>query len=66
MNRRPAKRKPSSTQSAAQQAVLNKLRSGGTIQGAQPNNPFVYAAQFFDPRKTSDPTRYSYFKKRYG
>jgi hypothetical protein len=27
MNRRPAKRNPSSTQSAAQQAVLNKLRS---------------------------------------
>jgi hypothetical protein len=25
MNRRPAKRNPSSTQSAAQQAVLNKL-----------------------------------------
>jgi hypothetical protein len=55
MNRRPAKRNPSSTQSAAQQAVLNKLRSGGTIQGAQPNNPFVNLTQFFDPRKTSIP-----------
>ena len=51
MNRRPAKRSPSSTQSAAQQAVLNRLRSGGTIQGAQPNNPLAYAAQFFDPRR---------------
>jgi hypothetical protein len=55
MNRRPAKRNPSSTQSAAQQAVLNKLRSGGTIQGAQPNNPFVNLTRFFDPRKTSIP-----------
>jgi hypothetical protein len=55
MNRRPAKRNPSSTQSAAQQAVLNKLRSGGTIQGAQPNNPFVNITRFFDPRKTSIP-----------
>ena len=54
MNRRPAKRNPSSTQSAAQQAVLNKLRSGGTIQGAQPNNPLAYAAQFFDPRRFFD------------
>jgi hypothetical protein len=51
MNRSPNKRKPSPTQSAAQQAVLNKLRSGGTIQGAQPNNPLAYAAQFFDPRR---------------
>ena len=48
------KRKPSATQSAAQQAVLNKLRSGGTIQGAQPNNPLAYAAQFFDPRRFFD------------
>ena len=55
MNRRPAKRSPSSTQSAAQQAVLNRLRSGGTIQGAQPNNPFVNLTRFFDPRKTSIP-----------
>jgi hypothetical protein len=55
MNRRPAKRNSSSTQSAAQQAVLNKLRSGGTIQGAQPNNPFVNLTRFFDPRKTSIP-----------
>jgi hypothetical protein len=54
MNRRPAKRSPSSTQSAAQQAVLNRLRSGGTIQGAQPNNPLAYAAQFFDPRRFFD------------
>jgi hypothetical protein len=54
MNRPPDKRKPSSTQSAAQQAVLNKLRSGGTIQGAQPNNPLAYAAQFFDPRRFFD------------
>jgi hypothetical protein len=54
MNRRPAKRNPSPTQSAAQQAVLNKLRSGGTIQGAQPNNPLAYAAQFFDPRRFFD------------
>jgi hypothetical protein len=54
MNRRPAKRSPSSTQSAAQQAVLNRLRSGGTIQGAQPNNPLAYAAQFFDPRRLFD------------
>ena len=45
------KRKPSPTQSTVQQAVLNKLRSGGTIQGAQPNNPLAYAAQFFDPRR---------------
>jgi hypothetical protein len=55
MNRRPAKRSPSSIQSAAQQAVLNRLRSGGTIQGAQPNNPFVNLTRFFDPRKTSIP-----------
>ena len=55
MNSRPAKRSPSSTQSAAQQAVLNRLRSGGTIQGAQPNNPFVNLTRFFDPRKTSIP-----------
>ena len=48
---RSPKRKPSPTQSVAQQAVLNKLRSGGTIQGAQPNNPLAYAAQFFDPRR---------------
>jgi len=48
------KRKPSPTQSTAQQAVLNKLRSGGTIQGAQPNNPLAYAAQFFDPRRFFD------------
>ena len=48
---RSSKRKPSPTQSVAQQAVLNKLRSGGTIQGAQPNNPLAYAAQFFDPRR---------------
>jgi hypothetical protein len=54
MNRRPTKRSPSSTQSAAQQAVLNRLRSGGTIQGAQPNNPLAYAAQFFDPRRFFD------------
>jgi hypothetical protein len=54
MDRRPAKRSPSSTQSAAQQAVLNRLRSGGTIQGAQPNNPLAYAAQFFDPRRLFD------------
>ena len=54
MNRSPNKRKPSPTQSAAQQAVLNKLRSGGTIQGAQPNNPLAYAAQFFDPRRFFD------------
>jgi hypothetical protein len=53
MNRRPARR-PSPTQSAAQQAVLNKIRSGGTIQGAQPNNPLAYAAQFFDPRRFFD------------
>jgi hypothetical protein len=51
MNRSPNKRSPSPAQSAAQQAVLNKLRSGGTIQGAQPNNPLAYAAQFFDPRR---------------
>lgn len=50
----PTKGKPSATQSAAQQAVLNKLRSGGTIQGAQPNNPLAYAAQFFDPRRFFD------------
>jgi hypothetical protein len=36
MNRPPDKRRPSSTQSAAQQAVLDLLRSGGTIKGAQP------------------------------
>lgn len=48
---RSSKRKPSPTQSVAQQAVLNNLRSGGTIQGAQPNNPLAYAAQFFDPRR---------------
>jgi len=54
MNRPPDKRRPSPTQSAAQQAVLNKLRSGGTIQGAQPNNPLAYAAQFFDPRRFFD------------
>jgi len=48
------KRKPSATQSAAQQTVLNKLRAGGTIQGAQPNNPLAYAAQFFDPRRFFD------------
>jgi hypothetical protein len=48
---RPPNRKPSPTQSEAQQAVLNRLRSGGTIQGAQPNNPLAYAAQFFDPRR---------------
>jgi hypothetical protein len=53
MNRRPARR-PSPTQSAAQQAVLNKIRSGGAIQGAQPNNPLAYAAQFFDPRRFFD------------
>ena len=51
MNRPPDKRRPSSTQSAAQQAVLDLLRSGGTIKGAQPNNPLAYAAQFFDPRR---------------
>jgi hypothetical protein len=51
MNRPPNKRRPSSTQSAAQQAVLDLLRSGGTIKGAQPNNPLAYAAQFFDPRR---------------
>ena len=55
MNRPPDKRRPSPTQSTAQQAVLNKLRSGGTIQGAQPNNPFVNLTRFFDPRKTSIP-----------
>jgi hypothetical protein len=54
MNRPSNKRRPSPTQSAAQQAVLNKLRSGGTIQGAQPNNPLAYAAQFFDPRRFFD------------
>ena len=48
---RSPKRKPSPTQSVVQQAVLNKLRSGGTIQGAQPNNPLVHAAQFFDTRR---------------
>ena len=48
---RSPKRKPSPTQSVTQQAVLNKLRSGGTIQRAQPNNPLAYAAQFFDPRR---------------
>lgn len=54
MNRPPDKRRPSPTQSAAQQAVLNRLRLGGTIQGAQPNNPLAYAAQFFDPRRFFD------------
>ena len=48
---RSPKRKPSPIQSVVQQAVLNKLRSGGTIQGAQPNNPLVHAAQFFDTRR---------------
>ena len=48
---RSPKRKPSPTQSVVQQAVLNKLRSGGTIQRAQPNNPLVHAAQFFDTRR---------------
>ena len=48
---RSPKRKPSPTQSVAQQAVLNNLRAGGTIKGAQPNNPLAYAAQFFDPRR---------------
>ena len=48
---RSPKRKPSPTQSVTQQAVLNKLRSGGTIQRAQPNNPLVHAAQFFDTRR---------------
>ena len=48
---RSPNRKPSPTQSRAQQAVLNRLRSGGTIQGAQPNNPLAYAAQLFDPRR---------------
>jgi hypothetical protein len=50
----PTKGKPSATQSAAQQAVLNNLRAGGTIRGAQPNNPLAYAAQFFDPRRFFD------------
>ena len=48
---RSPKRKPSPIQSVVQQAVLNKLRSGGTIQRAQPNNPLVHAAQFFDTRR---------------
>jgi len=48
---RSPKRKPSPIQSVAQQAVLNNLRAGGTIKGAQPNNPLAYAAQLFDPRR---------------
>ena len=50
------KRKPSPTQSAAQQAVLGKVRAGGTIQGAQPSNPLVHAAQFFATLPSSIPT----------
>ena len=53
---RSPKRKPSPTQSAAQQAVLDKVRAGGIIQGAQPNNPLVHAAQFFATLPSSIPT----------
>jgi hypothetical protein len=52
MNRRPAKRSPSSTQSAAQQALsLTSLRSVGN-PGSQLDNPFANLLVLY-PRKTS-------------
>jgi hypothetical protein len=47
MNRQPQKNTAQKQRAREQQAVLNKLRGGGVISGAQPANPIIGAIQSF-------------------